>query len=269
MAASHTPFDKLEKICAKNPTSILFARLADGLLSLGHTKRATEVCRLGLRYRPSYVAGHVVMGKCHLSAGRLEEARQEFQKVLQLDADHPAALWHLGKIDQQMGWEDLALQHFALAYALDPFNPELAECIEKLRVKCAEIASEETRADILNEDGDVRPNADAVIAEDRADAECVAIPEEDANAESAKPEALSLLVQALHPPAVPEEVFRAQPERSEAAEPIATATLAELYVGQGLIQQAIEVLERVCVRDPKNEKVRVRLEELQSGGSSQ
>ena len=79
-------FETLEKICAKNPTSILFARLADGLLQQGDVTRAIEVCRQGLRYRPSYVAGHVIMGKCHLAAGRFEEARLEFQKVLQLDA---------------------------------------------------------------------------------------------------------------------------------------------------------------------------------------
>lgn len=267
MAASHTPFDKLEKICAKNPTSILFARLADGLLSLGHTKRATEVCRLGLRYRPSYVAGHVVMGKCHLSAGRFEEARQEFQKVLQLDADHPAALWHLGKIDEQMGWEDLALQHFVLAQALDPFNAELSECIEKLRGKRAAVAPKENiEADSREED--VGATTEAVIEADRGDAESIGVLEEDGHGGSEKPEVLSSLVEALHQPAVPEAASRAQPERSDAAEPIATVTLAELYVGQGLVQQAIEVLKRVYARDPENEKVRARLEDLRSAEGS-
>ncbi|MCZ6635621.1 MAG: hypothetical protein O7G87_19670, partial [bacterium] len=53
----------LEKICLKNPTSILFARLAEGYLQQGQVKRAFEICRQGLRYRPSYVAGHLVMGK--------------------------------------------------------------------------------------------------------------------------------------------------------------------------------------------------------------
>lgn len=67
---------------------------------------------------------------------------------------------------------------------------------------------------------------------------------------------------------MPEAASRAQPERSDAAEPIATVTLAELYVGQGLVQQAIEVLKRVYARDPENEKVRARLEDLRSAEGS-
>ena len=74
MSTSHA---KLGKICAKNPTSILFARLADGFLRQGKVKQAVEICRRGLRYRPSYVTGHLVMGNCHLAVGRLEEALME------------------------------------------------------------------------------------------------------------------------------------------------------------------------------------------------
>jgi hypothetical protein len=40
--------------------------------------------------------------------------------------------------------------------------------------------------------------------------------------------------------------------------------LAELYATQGLIQQALEVLERVLKRDPGNQQVKQRLEELQA-----
>ena len=135
MSVSHA---KLGKICAKNPTSILFARLADGFLRQGKVKQAVEICRRGLRYRPSYVTGHLVMGKCHLAVGRLEEARQEFHKVLQLDADNLAALWHLGRIDLEMGWEALARQHFERAYTLDPFNRDLGAKVDAFRPAVSE-----------------------------------------------------------------------------------------------------------------------------------
>jgi tetratricopeptide (TPR) repeat protein len=247
-------FEKLEKICAKNPTSIVFARLADGLLQQGDVTRAIEVCRQGLRYRPSYVAGHVIMGKCHLAAGRFEEARLEFQKVLQLDADHLAALWHLGKIDLHLGWDDLALKHFELAQALDPFSPELAEQILELK------------GDHADEDLPTEEDAEDLSAVDAADTEDVVDVDTDASTHASNislpvRDDLDDLVTSLKP----EDGCDAK--SSEDAPSIATATLAELYVGQGLIREAVAVFEQVVTREPDNEQAIARLEELR--GTSQ
>ncbi len=246
-------FEKLEKICAKNPTSILFARLADGLLQQANVTRAIEVCRQGLRYRPSYVAGRVVMGKCHLAAGRFEVARLEFQKVLQLDADHLAALWHLGKIDLHLGWDDLALKHFELAQTLDPFSPELAAQILELRPDADEdLPTEEETVDSSVVDvADLEEAAD-VDSDAAIDAPDISLPIADD---------LDDLVISLKP----EDGCDAKlPENVPS---IATATLAELYVGQGLIREAVAVLEQVVTREPDNEQVIARLEELR--GASQ
>lgn len=278
MAASHTPFEKLEKICAKNPTSILFARLADGLLQKGEVKRAIDVCRLGLRYRPSYVAGHVVMGKCHLSSGRLEEARQEFQKVLQLDADHPVALWQLGLIDLEMGWEDLALQHFKRAYTLDPFNSALAQRIANLQ----NALQHEPLPSVPTQDGlgfeedtdDTNPERSDLAIEN------ISVPVPDRDENSAKSETIETKTAKLETSTSEPETLATLVEaidRSESAEalpvdvvePIATVTLAELYVGQGLIRPAMAVLERVLARNPENKKVKARLEELRLADASQ
>ena len=44
--------------------------------------------------------------------------------------------------------------------------------------------------------------------------------------------------------------------------PVATFTLAEMYADQGFVPLAIDVLEHVLKRDPRNERARSRLEEL-------
>lgn len=241
--------EKLQKICAKNPTSILFARLADGLLLQGDVIRAIEVCRQGLRYRPSYVAGHVVMGKCHLAAGHYEEARLEFQKVLQLDADHLSALWHLGKIDLHLRWDELALKHFELALAHDPFCPELMEQICKLKGEALDVSSpevEQGEEDIVTE-----TQVDDKDVEDEGDAEFV----------SPKPEVSAPLTEGLDGWIGP--LKKAKSERAEPSA-IATATLAELYVGQGLVREAVAVLEEVLDCEPDNAEVIARLDVLRN-----
>lgn len=293
MPASSPSLEKLEKICAKNPTSILFARLAEGFLLQGNVKRASEICRQGLRYRPSYVAGHVVMGKCHLAMGHFEEARQEFQKVLQLDADHPSALWHLGQIDLQLGWEDLALRHFEMARVLDPFNAQLADQIARLKQVAPRVQAEEDCVVLQNEaEGDDSGKDVAVILQEDAGAdEGNAEVAETAHQEATEPvdeisppdvtdtegeEDLSALVSALQTPVASDttenvdedgDVFieKASPKQIPlGAEPIATATLAELYAQQGLVEQAVATLEQVLARDPNNTHAQTRLAELRS-----
>ena len=234
---------KLQKICDQNPTSILFARLADGLLQRGEVTRAIEVCRRGLRYRPSYTTGHVVMGKCYQAAGHYEEARLVFQRVLQLDAGHLAAHWYMGKIALQLGRDDLALKYFEQARARDPFSPELIEQIRKL--KGEELEEEQDNgpeaADANTDSGDQE-----VVSENEVFAQ--ALLEEDIEDD------LDTLVTSL----------KREPKSGREAPVIATETLAELYASQGLIQEAIAVLEQVIAREPDNEHIIARLDELRN-----
>lgn len=275
MSASFPSLEKLEKICSKNPTSILFARLAEGFLEHGQVKRATEICRQGLRYRPSYVAGHVVMGKCHLAVGHFEEARQEFQKVLQLDADHPAALWHLGQIDLKLGWEDLALRHFELALVLDPFNDQLQEQIAKLKSDTSVPEKIENTIDddiCLEEtpDLDRETEPDFTPEETASNEDEPVVPKEDGDVpipELVVDEGLSDLVSELaqHTVDEPLPIEDVPPKlQTNGTQSIATATLAELYAEQGLVEQAVATLERVLERDPNNAQILARLDELRT-----
>ena len=234
---------KLEKICDQNPTSILFARLADGLLQQEEVARAIEVCRRGLRYRPSYTAGYVVMGKCYHAAGHYEEARLAFQTVLQLNADHLAAHWYLGKIALQLGRDDLALKYFEQAHARDPFSPELIEQIRKLKGEELEEEQDDSfeSADTNTDSGDRE-----VVSGSEAFAQ--ALLEEDDEDD------LDALVTSL----------KREPKSGGEAPVIATTTLAELYASQGLIQEAIAVLEQVIAREPDNEPLIARLNALRN-----
>ena len=213
----------------ESSTSILFARLAEGFLRQKDVKNAQEICRRGLRYRPSYAAGHLVMGKCFLASERFEDARQEFHKVLQLDSDNLAALWYLGQVELELGFEDRALDHFERASVLDSFNGELAERIEMLKKGSSD---EEPGASGMS----LGPGLEVEIEAAAADQDLTALAEEIGGDDAA----------------------------SADLEPIATSTLAELYAGQGLIRKALDILERVHLRDPEDLAVKRRLEELRS-----
>ena len=282
--------EKLEKICDQNPTSILFARLADGLLQRGEVARAIEVCRRGLRYRPSYPAGHVVMGKCYHAAGHYEEARLAFQTVLQLNADHLAARWYLGKIALQLNRDDLALKYFEQAQARDPFCPELIDQIRKL--KGEKVGEEEDKGpeslDTPTDSGDQEVVSEQeVFTEEEVEIDQIRKleGEEVGEEEDKGPESLDTPIDSEDQEVASEREIvtqdllgeddeddldalvtslKREPRSGGEAPVIATATLAELYASQGLIPEAIAVLEQVIAREPDNEHIIARLDELRN-----
>jgi hypothetical protein len=277
MPAPSPSLEQLEKICSKNPTSILFARLAESFLIQGHVKRATEICRQGLRYRPSYVAGHVVMGKCHLASGHFEEARQEFQKVLQLDEDHPAAFWHLGHIDLKLGWEDLAIRHFEMALEIDPHNKQLPDQIAELKSARKEAVPEDTFAqgEGMHPEFERDPSAEPDDVPFEAEAEiCVDLEDKDSWTEEVPrparitdPDLTALVFELAQGPTTrSEKKPKAGSAKPKPTKPmaIATSTLAELYAQQGLLSQAVATLKQVLQRDPHNERAMARLAELRA-----
>ncbi len=237
-----TSLARLERICGKNPASILFARLADEMLKSGNVDRATEVCRKGLRYRPFYPTGHLVMGRCHMAAGRFEEARQAFHDTLALDQDNPAACWLLGRIERGMGFEERALRFFHCALAFDPLS----------RVLVSEIGAvvqteEEPGTDSGSADGPGLLASDETVANN------------DSRTAGGN---LSLPLPDLPNQRGPGKDAAAASESDAGIAPIATPTLAELYVAQGLIEEAIVVLAQVCEREPENEQIKKRMKEL-------
>ncbi|MDE2998355.1 MAG: tetratricopeptide repeat protein [Gemmatimonadota bacterium] len=235
-----TTLAKLESVCGRNPASILFARLADELLRLGNVDRAAQICRRGLRYRPFYPAGHLVMGRCHMAAGRLEDARREFQTTLALDPDNPSASWLLGRIERKMGFEERALCYFGYARTVDPFSRLLAAEMEAGVQAEAEPASKSQTGDET-----ARPAPEASVGTDRS---------------SAGGEDLSSLLRDLREHCGP-AADRSGDSDTEIA-PIATSTLAEMYAVQGLIEEAVTVLTQVCEREPGNKRIKKRLKEL-------
>ena len=60
----------------------------------------------------------------HHTAGRLPEAENIYQQILQSEPDHPTALHLLGVIAHQVGKNDTAVDLIARALVL---NPDLAE----------------------------------------------------------------------------------------------------------------------------------------------
>ena len=67
----------------------------------------------------------------------------------------------------------------------------------------------------------------------------------------------------MQAPHVQEPVSQDEVDSDENAEPIPTATLAEIYVKQGLNDKAIKIYQEILEQNPQNVSARERLQELQ------
>ena len=82
---------ELRRRVESDPASIAFAQLAEEYRREGALERAIEVCRAGLAQYPSYLSARVTLGRALTELGRLDEARAELERVLDVAPDNVAA----------------------------------------------------------------------------------------------------------------------------------------------------------------------------------
>ena len=79
------------------PRTHAFARLAELYRKRGDLERALHVVRDGLAHHPHYLAARLVHARVLRELGRTEASTIEFERILAVDAEHPAARAALGR----------------------------------------------------------------------------------------------------------------------------------------------------------------------------
>ena len=127
--------DRLEDLrrrVEKDPASIAFAQLAEECRRLGRHQEAIDICHDGLNRHPGYLSARVTLGRSLLHLGRLDEAEQELEIVLQGAPENLAALRAMGDIYRRRDDVPHALAQYQAALRLAPGDPELERGIEEL-----------------------------------------------------------------------------------------------------------------------------------------
>jgi tetratricopeptide (TPR) repeat protein len=94
--------EDLRRRVLKDPASIAFAQLAEEHRRAGDCEEAVRVCEAGLAQHPAYLSARVTLGRALFELGRLEEARAEFQRVLESAPGNLIAIGKLAEIHQRI-----------------------------------------------------------------------------------------------------------------------------------------------------------------------
>jgi len=122
----------LERIVSQDPTSPLYLPVAERMREQGRVEEAIRLCE-ERRGRPGQGVGdHVVLGRCYLAAGRLTEARAQFDTAVELDRENVVALKALAGIFSHEGRHGAASDFYRAVCRIDPGDLESQSALHQI-----------------------------------------------------------------------------------------------------------------------------------------
>lgn len=85
-------FLRYHEIFKNNPSSVVFAPLAELLIHYNCYEEAIDVCKRGLEKNVNMISGRIALAKAYAGIKDHNKAREEAKKVLEVIPDHPDAL---------------------------------------------------------------------------------------------------------------------------------------------------------------------------------
>lgn len=116
----------------EDPTSRVFAPLAEAYRKLGRLDDAIQICREGLSHHPEFHGGRVALAKCLMEKGDNGSARVELERVIRVAPENLLAQRLMGDVAKTMGDNASALHAYKMALLLAPNDVSLAERVHEL-----------------------------------------------------------------------------------------------------------------------------------------
>ncbi|MCK4667001.1 tetratricopeptide repeat protein, partial [Candidatus Dependentiae bacterium] len=124
-----------------DPSSTIFAKLADAYRKNGDYDPALKVVEEGIQKNPEFIKGWIVWGKILADSGRNDDAIDKFKKVTELNSDNLSAYLFLGRLYKKVNNLESALDSFNKSFKLSPDDEDILEEIENLKTKISEQGS--------------------------------------------------------------------------------------------------------------------------------
>lgn len=213
------------EILYKDPHSTVFVPLSDAYRKLGLTDDAIKALRKGTESVPTYTPGFVALARLLAESGDLAGAAATFQKALVLEPEHLPALTGMIRVHMLRNENDQALQLLRRAHQLAPDDALVSRMVAGM------------------------PGARAMLAASAPAAPAVPQPRTSGAVTATAVEAVEAVEDSIELP-------------PDAKPPIATATIADIYISQGFPEKALKVYGDLLQSEPHNQDVRMRYEAL-------
>lgn len=273
----------------EDPTSRVFAPLAEAYRRLGRVDEAIEICQEGLEHHPDFHGGRVALAKCFLDKRRYAEAKQELERVVQSVPENLLAQRLLGDAHLALKQTHSALHCYKMALMLSPNDVSLAEKVHQLERQdlsapapepgaLADSADSEVWDDELPaspaERGELSTSAAPGQGAQLRDTVPTEVPPKDPFTDEEYPTADLQAAEETDGPSPIDQLLGATEEDEDegfriehvsaifeemapqAQKEITTETLGDLYFSQGQFDRALRIFEKLQSRRPMPELMR-------------
>ncbi len=245
---SREDIERLQHKIAKDPDSKLFVPLAEEYKKAGMIDEAISILVQGLEKQPHYLSARVSLGKIFIGKGLLNEAKDEFQKVIAIIPDNLYAHKKLAEIYRELGERDNTINELKIVLTLNPTDEWAISSLSELEKEPQQIHIEPTGPEIT-ELPEVPPEVIGMIQE-----ESVAPPHTILDEEETQDRQF-----------FEEEVRSVEAEAEELAPVCHDAVLdAEQYIKQSNYHEAFNAYKTILSKDPENRQVLQRMAELKA-----
>ena len=256
---------RYEDIFGADPASYCFAPLAELYRKTGLLDEAIATARKGIEIHPDYVGGYLALGRACFDKGEQAESRAALERVARATPDNLIAQKLLSRIYIDIGEKALAVKALETILSLNPDDLESRDALDGLVPREHSFG---TDADLFPIDAGVSLDADFQSDDDEFLLEEAEIIEElidevlDGDVgEAGLAGEFSGAEASLD---VPGPLFVEEPMATDASgsDPLATATIAELYIEQGFMKKALKIYRDLLDANPDNEELRQRIVDL-------
>ncbi|MDA8242478.1 MAG: hypothetical protein M0Z67_19175 [Nitrospiraceae bacterium] len=124
--------EKLKERVDKDPNSKLFVPLAEEYRKEGMLDEAINVLMSGIERQPGYMSARVSLGKIFLEKGMVNEARSEFENVINSIPDNLYAHKKLAEIYRDLGQKEMSIQSYKAVLKLNAMDEEALSTLREL-----------------------------------------------------------------------------------------------------------------------------------------
>tara|TARA_Y100000590_G_scaffold469529_1_gene658010 strand:+ start:467957 stop:468949 length:993 start_codon:yes stop_codon:yes gene_type:complete len=260
--------EKYSEVFEKDSTSRVFAPLAEGYRQAGLIEKAMSILKIGIRHNPAYLQGYITLGNCYFDVGEFNLAYSTLRPLISDNRDNIRLQKLFASSCVEIGHNDEALESYKYLLFLNPKDEEVSKAVRELESKDTEedliiVPDNTERFDL--EEIEVRPekvksSLDEWIKVDLDKNEIKTDTKIDLK-ETDKKEVTNNWE--MEKPSAPLKIVNVE-EKENVSEPVITHSLVDLYINQGHILKAKELLNKIIELNPNEVSSIKKLEEIKS-----
>ncbi len=240
---------KYEDILASDPSSRVFAQLGELYRKLGMTDKALAVYRDGIQRHPSYLLGYMGLAFCYYDLEQFQLAYATLRPIVDTSRDNIRLQKLFANSCEKLNYKHEALTTWKYLLFINPKDPEISAKVLALESQ-GDDHQEQTKYPQKFDVDRINPSPiDDVDDWIRMDL--------SKNSDEEPATKNEIGTQVINLEASTEEV-----RSDEAESPLMSLTLVDLYLAQGHLEKAKDVLEKMADLNPSDERIVKRLSEI-------